>query len=59
MQTGGGPNTSDALTINGQPGDLLPCSMPGRHLICIGRTKVIICVCSDELKITFNNNGLL
>lgn len=26
MRTGGDPNTSDALTINGQPGDLYPCS---------------------------------
>lgn len=24
--TGGGPNNSDAYTINGQPGDLYPCS---------------------------------
>ncbi|XP_019465283.1 PREDICTED: laccase-15-like [Lupinus angustifolius] len=26
LRTGGGPNISDALTINGQPGDLYPCS---------------------------------
>ncbi|PWA74381.1 laccase [Artemisia annua] len=26
MKTGGDPNTSDALTVNGQPGDLYPCS---------------------------------
>ncbi|KAJ9560678.1 hypothetical protein OSB04_005838 [Centaurea solstitialis] len=26
MRTGGDPNSSDALTINGQPGDLYPCS---------------------------------
>ncbi|XP_076898105.1 laccase-15-like [Bidens hawaiensis] len=26
LKTGGDPNTSDALTINGQPGDLYPCS---------------------------------
>ncbi|KAI3760821.1 hypothetical protein L1987_51220 [Smallanthus sonchifolius] len=26
MKTGGDPNTSDAFTINGQPGDLYPCS---------------------------------
>jgi laccase len=28
-QTGGDPNISDALTINGQPGDLYPCSKSG------------------------------
>ncbi|RDX69551.1 Laccase-15, partial [Mucuna pruriens] len=28
VQSGAAPNVSDALTINGQPGDLLPCSMP-------------------------------
>uniref|UniRef100_A0A2N9J4G6 Laccase n=1 Tax=Fagus sylvatica TaxID=28930 RepID=A0A2N9J4G6_FAGSY len=27
--TGGAPNVSDAFTINGQPGDLYPCSKPG------------------------------
>jgi len=26
LQSGGGPNSSDAITINGQPGDLYPCS---------------------------------
>nr|UDM55696.1 laccase-15 [Stevia rebaudiana] len=26
LKTGGDPNSSDALTINGQPGDLYPCS---------------------------------
>jgi len=31
IESGGGPNISDALTINGQPGDLYPCSMTGRH----------------------------
>lgn len=29
LRTGGDPNTSDALTINGQPGDLYPCSKSG------------------------------
>ncbi|KAL9317728.1 hypothetical protein ACSQ67_014245 [Phaseolus vulgaris] len=28
FESGGAPNISDALTINGQPGDLFPCSMP-------------------------------
>ncbi|KAJ0085240.1 hypothetical protein Patl1_07926 [Pistacia atlantica] len=29
LQTGGDPNISDAYMINGQPGDLYPCSSPG------------------------------
>lgn len=29
VRTGGAPNVSDAYTINGQPGDLYPCSKPG------------------------------
>jgi len=29
MITGAPPNVSDALLINGQPGDLLPCSSQG------------------------------
>ena len=29
VATGGNPNVSDAFTINGQPGDLYPCSQPG------------------------------
>ncbi|KAK7277355.1 hypothetical protein RIF29_18506 [Crotalaria pallida] len=28
VRSGGDPNNSDALTINGQPGDLYPCSKP-------------------------------
>jgi len=31
FETGAASNISDALTINGQPGDLYPCSMPGTH----------------------------
>ena len=30
---GGAPNVSDAFTINGQPGDLYPCSKPGKKLL--------------------------
>ena len=30
--TGGEPQISDAYTINGQPGDLYPCSKPGTDL---------------------------
>lgn len=29
QQTGGDPNISDAYLINGQPGDLYPCSKQG------------------------------
>jgi laccase len=29
QRTGGGPNVSDAFTINGQPGDLYNCSRQG------------------------------
>ena len=29
IATGGVPNQSDAFTINGQPGDLYPCSKSG------------------------------
>ena len=28
-KSGGDPNVSDAYTINGQPGDLYPCSKSG------------------------------
>lgn len=31
ISSGGTPNTSDAITINGQPGDFFPCSKSGRH----------------------------
>ncbi|GLJ52166.1 hypothetical protein SUGI_1109620 [Cryptomeria japonica] len=31
IRTGGGPNVSDAFTINGQPGDLYPCSSSGAY----------------------------
>ena len=32
VATGGTPNVSDAFTINGQPGDLYPCSKPSQKL---------------------------
>lgn len=31
MLYGGGPNVSDAYTINGLPGPLYPCSIKGTH----------------------------
>lgn len=30
VENGGDPQLSDAYTINGQPGDLYPCSKPGQ-----------------------------
>lgn len=35
LRTGGDPAISDALTINGQPGDLYNCSRPGSSYIPI------------------------
>ncbi|CAA6656225.1 unnamed protein product [Spirodela intermedia] len=35
LQTGGAPNVSDAFTINGQPGDLYPCSKGGKIMSLI------------------------
>ncbi|KAH7287782.1 hypothetical protein KP509_32G074100 [Ceratopteris richardii] len=42
-QTGGGPNISDAYTINGQPGDLYPCSATERIVIPVksGKTYML------------------
>ena len=33
LQTGGGPNVSDAYTINGLPGPLYNCSAKGKNMI--------------------------
>ncbi|KAJ4848462.1 hypothetical protein Tsubulata_038087 [Turnera subulata] len=33
--TGGEPNISDAFTVNGQPGDLYPCSKPGTFKLSV------------------------
>ncbi|CAJ1976857.1 unnamed protein product [Sphenostylis stenocarpa] len=40
IETGGAPNISDALTVNGQPGDFFPCSMTETFKINVeqGRT---------------------
>ena len=35
VRTGGAPNVSDALTINGHPGFLYPCSKSGFVIIFI------------------------
>jgi laccase len=31
LKNGGDPNNSSAFLVNGQPGDLYPCSKPGLH----------------------------
>ncbi|XP_038984792.1 laccase-14-like [Phoenix dactylifera] len=43
LETGGEPNASDSFTINGQPGDLYPCSKPGtfRMLVEHGKTYLL------------------
>ncbi|KAJ4848421.1 hypothetical protein Tsubulata_039262 [Turnera subulata] len=43
LQSGGEPNISDALTINGQPGDLYPCSQPGTFRLTVeyGKTYML------------------
>lgn len=43
LETGADPNTSDAYTINGQPGDLYPCSKQGtfRMLVEHGKTYLL------------------
>ncbi|OMO49599.1 Multicopper oxidase, type 1 [Corchorus olitorius] len=41
-ETGGDPNISDALTINGQPGDLYPCSKQGTFKLTVDRGKTYL-----------------
>ncbi|KAA8537992.1 hypothetical protein F0562_027428 [Nyssa sinensis] len=42
LRTGGNPDTSDALTINGQPGDLYPCSKPGTFKLVVEHGKTYL-----------------
>lgn len=35
LQTGGGPNVSDAYTINGLPGPLYNCSSKGKNFMLL------------------------
>ncbi|XP_058084408.1 laccase-15-like [Magnolia sinica] len=54
LQTGGGPNNSDAFTINGQPGALYPCSKSDifREKVFPGKTyllRLINAAMNDEL----------
>ncbi|ESR42494.1 Laccase-7 [Citrus sinensis] len=40
--TGGGPNTSDAYTINGRPGDLYPCSQNQTYTLEVEKGKTYL-----------------
>ncbi|KAH9319135.1 hypothetical protein KI387_020904, partial [Taxus chinensis] len=42
IQTGGVPNVSDAFTINGQPGDLYPCSTSGTYNLFVQQGKTYL-----------------
>ncbi|KAL5776505.1 hypothetical protein ACOSP7_009431 [Xanthoceras sorbifolium] len=39
LRTGGDPNVSDAITINGQPGDLYPCSKSETFRLAVDQGK--------------------
>ncbi|KAI4352806.1 hypothetical protein L6164_007024 [Bauhinia variegata] len=41
-RTGGSPNNSDAITINGQPGDLYPCSNSGTFKLNVDQGKTYL-----------------
>ncbi|KAJ4949981.1 hypothetical protein NE237_026813 [Protea cynaroides] len=42
LRSGGPPNVSDAITINGQPGDLYPCSKQGTFRLPVQRGKTYL-----------------
>ncbi|KAK6940095.1 Multicopper oxidase, C-terminal [Dillenia turbinata] len=42
MATGGDPNVSDAFTINGQPGDLYPCSKQDTYKLTVQQGKTYL-----------------
>ncbi|XP_048325936.1 laccase-15 isoform X1 [Ziziphus jujuba] len=42
LKSGGDPNISDALTINGQPGDLYPCSKPDTFKLMVEHSKTYL-----------------
>ncbi|GFZ09992.1 laccase/diphenol oxidase family protein [Actinidia rufa] len=42
LRTGGDPNVSDAYTINGQPGDLYPCSKSGTFKLNVDSGKTYL-----------------
>ncbi|RVW83449.1 Laccase-15 [Vitis vinifera] len=42
LATGADPNASDSLLINGQPGDLFPCSKPGTFKLTVDHGKTYL-----------------
>ncbi|KAM5549342.1 hypothetical protein ABKV19_000657 [Rosa sericea] len=42
VRTGGAPNASDAYTINGQPGDLYPCSKSDTFKLSVDQNKTYL-----------------
>ncbi|KAI8005343.1 Laccase-14 [Camellia lanceoleosa] len=63
LKTGGDPNTSDAYTINGQPGDLYPCSKSDTFKLMVdhGKTyllRMINAAMSDILFFSIANHQL-
>ncbi|KAK3025691.1 hypothetical protein RJ639_042031, partial [Escallonia herrerae] len=63
LATGGEPNQSDAFTINGQPGDLYPCSKPGtfKAVVDYGKTyllRIINAILNEEMFLAVANHTL-
>jgi laccase len=61
--TGGGPNSSDAYTINGLPGSIYPCSVKDTFVQTVERGKtymlrIINAALNDELFFTIANHVL-
>ncbi|KAK3001775.1 hypothetical protein RJ639_020859, partial [Escallonia herrerae] len=63
LATGGEPNQSDAFTINGQQGDLYPCSKPGtfKAVVDYGKTyllRIINAILNEEMFLAVANHTL-
>ncbi|KAI0530665.1 hypothetical protein KFK09_000212 [Dendrobium nobile] len=63
LRTGGAPNISDAYTINGEPGDLYPCSQPNTFIANVEYSKtyllrVINAALNNELFFAIANHPL-
>ncbi|KAH7850187.1 hypothetical protein Vadar_028980 [Vaccinium darrowii] len=63
LTTGADPNTSDAFTINGEPGDLYPCSQPGTFQLNVvpGATyllRIINAALNDIFFLSLANHSL-
>ncbi|RVW26219.1 Laccase-14 [Vitis vinifera] len=63
LQNGGGPNQSDAFTINGQPGDLYDCSTEGtfKMVVDYGKTyllRIINAIMNEEMFFMVANHSL-